>query len=742
MNSSDPTDSSDAGNARRAAVDLFLISFLILFLELAAIRWFGSMVVFLTFFTNIVLLASFLGMSVGCLAASRRENLVDGVIPLLLVAVVLAGTVLFVYTRFGAVMIDVGGQGSPQQIYFGTEYRARDVSRFVVPIEAVAAIFFLLIALVFVGLGQVMGRGFDRIPDRIGAYTLNIGGSLAGIVAFGLLSYLRTPPEIWFAVALALCLRFLRRWTPLQASSVMAILLLVAISAHIGPSQTIWSPYYKVTYAAETGTISTNNIGHQQMLSVAKGGSGYLLPHLLNRDAGGTPFADVLVIGAGSGNDVDAALRQGAAHVDAVEIDPVMSEIGRNDHPDRPYSDPRVTIHIEDGRTFLHSTSRQYDLIVYALVDSLVLHSGYSTLRLESFLFTREAFEDIRARLKPGGVFAAYNYYRQGWLVGRLTNMMASVFGSPPLVMSLPYVERIGPDDAQFNRITFLLAGAQSPALSRIQRRFAGDFFWINNVPERNDEINGFLPQPPSLTDVPPDSWRKIGLADVEARSRDRVPTDDWPFLYLLNPTVPTLNLRGIFVMAVCSLAVLYSFAPPRRATPNWRMFFIGAGFMLLETKGVVHLALLFGSTWMVNSIVFFAILVMILLSNLYVLLMRPARVWPYYLLVAASLIMGILIPIDAFLSFQGAARVLASCAIVFVPVFFAGIVFATTFRDSREPDIDFGSNIAGAMAGGLSEPLSLMIGFNNLLLVALIFYGCSWLLWRKGRVAAPALTV
>jgi SAM-dependent methyltransferase len=731
-------DSGDAGSPRRAAVDLFLISFLILFLELAAIRWFGSMVVFLTFFTNIVLLASFLGMSVGCLAASRRENLVERAIPVLLVAVVLAEAVLFIHTNFGAVMIDVGGQGSPQQIYFGTEFRARDVSRFVVPIEAVAAVFFVLIAMVFVGLGQVMGRGFDRIPDRIRAYTLNISGSLTGIVAFALLSYLRTPPEIWFAIALALCLSFVPR-TPRQVTGVMAIVIIVGLSAHLGPFRIIWSPYYKVTYAAETGVIATNNIGHQRMVSVAKGGPGYLLPHLLNRDAGGVPFADVLVIGAGSGNDVDAALRQGAAHVDAVEIDPVMNEIGRNDHPDRPYSDPRVTIHIEDGRSFLRSTSRQYDLIVYALVDSLVLHSGYSTLRLESFLFTREAFEDIRARLKPGGIFAAYNYYRQGWLVGRLTNMMTDVFGSPPLVMSLPYVDRIGPDDAQVNRITFLLAGVQSPSLGRIRQQFAGRFFWINNAPERNDAINGFLPQPPSLADAPTESWEKIGLADVEARARDQVPTDDWPFLYLLNPTVPTLNLRGIAVMAVCSLGVLYWFAPPRRVRPNWRMFFLGAGFMLLETKGVVHLALLFGSTWIVNSIVFFAILVMILLSNLYVLLVRPTSVWPYYLLVAASLITGSLIPIDAFLSLQGPARVLASCAIVFVPVFFAGIVFATTFRDSRQPDIDIGSNIAGAMAGGLSEPLSLMIGFGNLLLVALILYGCSWLLGRKGGVA-PAL--
>ena len=64
-------------------------------------------------------------------------------------------------------------------------------------------------------------------------------------------------------------------------------------------------------------------------------------------------------------------------------------------------------------------------------MDSLVLHSGYSTVRLESFLFTREAFDDIKARLKPNGVFAAYNAYRQGWVVGRLQTMMTAVFGDP-----------------------------------------------------------------------------------------------------------------------------------------------------------------------------------------------------------------------------------------------------------------------------------------------------------------------
>ena len=122
-------------NGKRPYADLFLVSFLLLFFELACIRWFGSTVVFLTFFTNIVLLATFLGMSVGCLAASSRRDWIRAVMPLLLVTAALACRQPAGLRPLGQVMVDVGGQGSPQQIYFGTEYRARDVAAFVVPIE-------------------------------------------------------------------------------------------------------------------------------------------------------------------------------------------------------------------------------------------------------------------------------------------------------------------------------------------------------------------------------------------------------------------------------------------------------------------------------------------------------------------------------------------------------------------------------------------------------------------------------
>jgi hypothetical protein len=164
-------------------------------------------------------------------------------------------------------------------------------------------------------------------------------------------------------------------------------------------------------------------------------------------------------------------------------------------------------------------------------------------------------------------------------------------------------------------------------------------------------------------------------------------------------------------------------FSPAGLVRPNWQMFFLGAGFMLLETKSVVHMALLFGSTWFVNSVVFFAILVMVLASNLYVLAVQPRKLWGYYTLLAASLLFNIVVPMSKFLALPGWAKILTSCTVVFVPVFFAGVVFGTLFRDSTQPDIDFGSNIAGIILGGLCESLSLIIGFNYLLIVALGFY-------------------
>jgi SAM-dependent methyltransferase len=713
--------------ARRAYLELFLISFLILFFELAAIRWFAATVVFLTFFTNLVLLACFLGMSVGLLAARRPQNFTAMALPLAMIAFAAAVATHALYWQWAEhVTIAIGNQRlSPQLIYFGTEYRPADPTRWIIPMWAVGGAFFALIALAFVGLGQVMGRAFDAIPNRVMAYTVDVLGSLTGIAAFSAMSYFQLPPTVWFVPIVMLMLHFAGWRSPIQLGAAATTLVLVAIGAHglTKDAEVSWSPYYKIAYAPSTRSIDTNDIGHQQMVAIAKDGPAYLLPHLLNRDAGGRPFEDVMIIGAGSGNDVAAALRAGAKRVDAVEIDPRINELGRRLHPDQPYADARVSIHLDDGRSFARNTDRKYDLAVYALVDSLVLHSGYSSLRLENFLFTRGAFEDVKSTLKPDGVFVMYNFYRQGWVVGRLAKMAEEVFGAKPLVISLPHRHFIRPDDGQRDHITFLLVSTDSKRLDAIRTRFEkGESFWMNSQPPENEAINAFR------VAAPPGNWHKIAPAQIELGGIDRLPSDDWPQLYLRTAEIPWSPIgEGMLAIALLSLAILAVFAPVRLARPNWQMFFLGAGFMLLETKGVVHMALLFGSTWVVNSIVFAAILVMILCANLYVMKARPRILLPYYALLIIALLVNALVPMNVFLSLSPLARVVTSCAVIFVPVFFAGVIFATLFRESRQPDVDFGCNVAGIILGGLSEQLSLVLGFNYLLLVAAVYYVVSF---------------
>jgi drug/metabolite transporter (DMT)-like permease len=181
-------------------------------------------------------------------------------------------------------------------------------------------------------------------------------------------------------------------------------------------------------------------------------------------------------------------------------------------------------------------------------------------------------------------------------------------------------------------------------------------------------------------------------------------------------------------IMGGLGLLLLLLFLPRGGgAGPRWsfdgRMFFLGAGFMLIETKAVVHMALLFGGTWSVNSVVFFAVLVMILLANLFVLWARPRHLWPFYLGLVLSLAANVLVPLDAFLGLPRAVQVVGSCVLVFAPILFAGVIFAVAFGRTAEPDRAFGANIAGALLGGLAENTSMLLGFQYLVLVALAFY-------------------
>src|SRR5437867_9604742 len=632
----------------RAKVELLLASFLMLFTELALIRWTGAHVVYLSYFSNFVLLGSFLGIGIGFLRARARSNL-SPLAPAAL-ALLVAGVLV--------ARIEIGRSGD-QLIYFGG-FQTNGL-----PPWVVLPIVFVAVSTVMALIGEGVARAFARF-EPLEAYRLDITGSLIGIVAFTLLSFAGAPPVAWGLVVALLVVLALppgRRWFQI-ASIVILVALLGRDSVTHGTS---WSPYYRVQ-VAPFGThgelaVNVNGIPHQTISSVDQRRAEepvYFVPfeRMVRSEPG-----NVLVVGAGTGSDVAVALSLGSATVDAVEIDPRLYQLGVELHPNHPYADPRVHAVIDDGRAFLERTDSTYDLILFALPDSLTLVSGQSSLRLESYLFTVEALAEARRHLAPGGVFAMYNYYREPWLIDRLAGTLQAVYGHPPCLDSV----------GTLGRLASLTIGLQAAS------------------------VECAVTWSPSAVVVPP-------------------ATDDYPFLYLHDRQIPLFYLISIgLILAMAVVGVRFAGGPLRSMAPHLDLFWMGAAFLLLETKSVVQFALLFGTTWLVNALVFSGILVSILAAVSIarrVPLPRPSIL--FVLLLAAVAVSWVVQP-QSLLALDPGWRFVASIGVYFSPIFFANLVFAKRFASAEDSTLAFGANLLGAMVGGVVEYVALITGYQAL---------------------------
>ena len=177
--------------------------------------------------------------------------------------------------------------------------------------------------------------------------------------------------------------------------------------------------------------MTANNIPFQTIHSIARMHAHYEFYFYPYRHVTRPGLGNVLIIGAGTGNDVSVALAEGARHIDAVEIDPGLPAIGRRLNPARPYQSPRVTSYITDGRQFLQDTTSHYNLIMFALPDSLTALAGQSGIRLESYLLTENSIAAARARLAPGGTFTMYNWYAP-FVLNRYASELEDVFHRTP----------------------------------------------------------------------------------------------------------------------------------------------------------------------------------------------------------------------------------------------------------------------------------------------------------------------
>ena len=655
-------------------VRLVLASALMLFVELALIRWTSSNNLYLVHLTNFVLLASFLGIGLGFLRGTRGRD-VFPMAPLLLTALV--GFVLAFPVRTGTT--DAGTWALVS--HFGSPPLPRWLS---------LAVVFLLTVATLGTIAQEVARTFATF-EPLEAYRLDIGGSLLGIVTFAGLSFLRTPPLVWALLAAVLFVVLLgdrirwRHWLP--AGGIVATVVLLGVESFLGSFQ--WSPYYKIWTGNAAGgnvRIEVNNTPLQTSMSVeqAKRNSPFYLFPYTYADA----KDDVLVIGAGTGNDVAVALSQGAERVDAVEIDPALVQIGRERHPDRPYADPRVTLHVDDGRAFMERTDRRYDLILFALPDSATIVTGQSALRLENYLFTTQALDRARSLLKPDGTFAMYNYY-EPWLLDRYANTIRTVHGTAPCV-------QLGPTQGNRQQAVLTL---------------------------RDDATTGGCT----------DTWTPR-VSELEPS------TDDRPFPYLGTRTIPAFYLGMLALVLLTSVVLVRRVGGPLRGMrPYTDLFFMGVAFLLLETKNVVQFALLFGTTWAVNAAVFTGVLVSVLAAievARRVTIRRPA--WLYAVLLAA-LAVAWLVPGDLLLDLSPAPRFLVGVTIAFLPIFLANLIFAVRFKGVGSSTTAFGANLLGAMVGGALEYLALVLGFNALLVIVAVCYGLALLAGRRHLAPAAA---
>ena len=669
---------------RHAALQLFLCSMAALYWELVLIRWLGSCIRLAAYYSNFVLIAAFWGLATGVLMTRFSTRLQRLIFPTLAVTLLLG-------FWFGGFSLNLSGAdefvwiGAPKGIYLPQLGR-------IFSAVGVLSLVYCSVAGVFLIFGQWIGLLFKQLPP-LRAYSLEIFGSILGITLFAVLAYFQTSPPTWFACGFLLLIIVMRRsWSQylIAASSIAAVFILVVPFSNAY----IWSPYYRILVKPLTQvldeqkqalvqlpshsgyTIEVNSDYHQMILDLHQRDQEsaffkgwryiYDLPYA---DAASLPPGPILIVGAGTGNDVAAALRNTNRDVYAVEIDPAIARLGDELHPERPYQNSRVTRVINDARSYFQKTDKKFALIVFGFLDSHTLLSSFSSLRLDNFVYTLESLQRARELLVAGGKCSLTFASNTKWIHTRILGLMDSVFDRPTC--------SLGDTSGTANGVVYVNYKTDAPA-----------------------------------------------AAGPAARSGAQVlPTDDWPFLYLRTPTVPA---HYIYFLAVALALGASSLLLLPRGTRTLRMpyFSMGAAFFLIEASNVIALSLLYGSTWYVNAVVFAGILLLVLFGNLTVQMLGKLPLRICFVLLAVSVVIAYATPVSALLAIEARPlRALAAVLVFLGPVYFAACIFATLIRDEENFYQAYGSNVLGAVVGGICEYLSLLLGFKMLLAIVLAFY-------------------
>ncbi|MFH1858058.1 MAG: hypothetical protein ABH845_04060 [Candidatus Omnitrophota bacterium] len=681
------TDGIDAIPDTQVHLWIALASGLGLYIELMMIRFHASSFQLFAYFKNISLLSCFLGLGIGYARGPKRPVMTPLVLPFLALQLVCLHILRYSpVERFLQYPIS-------EQLAMGV--RQAEAFGYIFIAYIFLVLTFTFNALCFIPLGHLASRLMMRQKNLV-AYSWNLIGSLIGILLFSLISFLWSPPAIWIVCAAIGIMLFLRKDVKSLFPSVLALVITLGIFAM--PFSTdqfdFYSPYQKLTLKFskdEPPVLKANNSNYMQILDL-RNESVRISPHLKSdADYYGLPYRfkpnpeEVLIVGSGTGNDVAAAIRNGAGRIDAVEIDPAIVHFGKQLHPESPYQAPNVRVIVNDARAFIRRTSKQYDLIVYGLLDSHGLLSSRSGgVRLDSYVYTVEAFREARKKLKPDGMMCLSFALIRPSLGRKLFLMLQEAFnGRSPLVFG----ESRGKD------FTFLAGDA-------LDRRVLTP----HPVIQETTEI----------------------FADPDIRADKS--TDDWPFFYMPRKKYPLSYVVMMVLLFMISVTFIRRLMPGSGSGFSIPCFFLGAGFMLIETKGITELALVFGSTWIVISVVIVGVLVMAFWAN-WILMKRASPSPPVtYGLLFLSLMLGLgftFIHLSHFPLWLG--RIIMT-AVLTLPLFFSGFAFSSELKKAVSVAAALSSNLLGAMLGGFLEYNSMYFGFRSLYFLALFMYTIAFL--------------
>ena len=705
-------DKSIPGPANRT-LSILLISIFGLFLELLLIRWVGTEVRIFAYLQNTVLIVCFLGLGMGCFTSQKPARIRNILFPLaaftLLLAVPFTHGGLAKITALLSVLDDLLiWERTVNEGWLTTITRVS---------TGLALTFGLMVVIweMFVPIGRILGRLMDEPKQIIWMYSVNVAGSLVGIWLFVVLSAFSLPPVLWLAVACGLLLPMI--WRGPERVLNLGLTAAVIVGAWFagnepGAVEIHWSPYQKLVlkegdanYGWQGKLINVNNAGYQMMLDLAtervavnpdipaemRGLSQYDLPLRFKPRP-----QSVLIVGAGSGNDVAGALRGGARQVTAVEIDPAIIDMGRRHHPEQPYSSPRVTVVIDDARSFFATTDQKFDLIIFGLLDSHTTTS-MTNARLDHYVYTRESIARARQLLAPDGVMFLSFEALKPFIADRMARCIREVFGQEPLTF------RVSGSSSGWGGMMFV----------------TGDQEGIHAALAADAPLAGFVRRcqaehPPLLTYT------------------TSVPTDDWPYIYLEQARIPSLYflLAGLMGALLCygkwRLEIPQLAGSWERA--DWHFFFLGAAFLLLEVQNISKASVVLGNTWIVSAVIISAILLMILLANC--LVARFPKLSPslaFYLLIASCL--GIyLIDLSTFAFLAYPLKAILVGGLATLPMLFAGVIFIDSFAKVTRRDRALGSNLIGSLVGGILQSLSFVLGIKGLLLLVAGLYLVAWL--------------